>query len=334
MALQPKYADAGAEAMISIDSRVVQNFGMRTAEVRRAQVESSTAASGVVTADERRRVVVEARAAGWIERLHVRAVGESVRRGDLLAEIYAPDLLSARRELALARELGDAELLAAARERADLLGAGGEADSGRRVAIRAPQDGVVTSLPVIEGARVEPGMVLFELTDLASVWLQVAVPEAHAEWMAPGLAAEVRLRALPGRVFPATVEHVYPQLDEAVRTLRLRLALENPDQVLKPGMYAEVKVRGRATGPVTLIPASALIRTGTRSVVMLAEGEGRFRPVAIEAGAERGEEIVVREGLEPGQRVVVSGQFLLDSEASMRGFYDRIDPVPAVSDVR
>ncbi|HEY1077175.1 MAG TPA: efflux RND transporter periplasmic adaptor subunit [Fontimonas sp.] len=335
MDLVPRYADApgaaagdtpGQAAVVTVAPAMVQKLGMRSVAVKTGQIWQRVDTVGSVAVDENRIVTVEARAAGWLERLEVRAVGDTVRRGQVLAGLYSPELLAAQEELALARKLGDARLIDAARTRLKLLGAPDAGAQGprRQVEVVAPQSGVVVELPVRQGAQLTPGMPLMTLADLSTVWIMVEVPEAQAAWVAPGRPAEARLRSLPGRLFEGQVDHVYPLLDAQTRTLRARIAVDNADGMLKPGMYADVTVFGGSRREVVLVPSEALIRTGTRSVVMVDEGEGRYRPVEVVAGAERNDEIEIVDGLQPGQRVVVSGQFLIDSEASLQGAYNRI----------
>ncbi|MGE0387560.1 MAG: efflux RND transporter periplasmic adaptor subunit [Gammaproteobacteria bacterium] len=331
MALVPKYADAGG-ATVEIDPRMVQNLGMRTAVVATIRAAARVDTAGTVAIDERRIVAVEPRVAGWVEHLAVRAVGDTVRRGDTLALIYAPDLLAAQEELALATKLGDRSLIDAARTRLDLLGAHavGASPPQRRVPVLAPISGVVTELMVREGAQIAPGTPLMKLADLASVWVQAEVPEALAFGVTAGAPAQARLEAQPGRVREGTVDYVYPTLDARTRSVRARLAFANPDGALKPGMYAQVSILGVQTAQRTTVPAEAVIRTGTRAVVIVAEAKGRFRPVHVVPGRELAGQTEIIEGLRPGQRVVVSGQFLIDSEASLQGAYDRMaDDSPA-----
>lgn len=329
MELVPKYADEGGMSaeggtIVTIDPRMAQNLGMRTAEVKTGTFWQRVDTVGSVAVDENRIAVVEARAAGWVERLDVRAVGDTVRTGQIVAGVYAPDLLAAQEELALAQKLNDLTLIEAAQTRLKLLNASTSGRPQRQTLITAPQSGVVTELMVRQGAQVTPGMPLLKLADLSKVWILVEVPEAQAAWVAVGKPAEARLKGLPGKVFEGKVDYVYPLLDTQTRTLRARLAFDNADGALKPGMYAEVTVFGGAKQDVTLVPSEAVIRTGSRSVVLVAEAEGRYRPVEVTLGSERQDEIVVVEGLKPGQQVVVSGQFLIDSEASLLGAYNRM----------
>jgi Cu(I)/Ag(I) efflux system membrane fusion protein len=328
-AQHPEAQDNGQAGVVQIDPRMAQNLGMRTAAVRSGSFWQRIDAVGSVAIDERRTVAVEARAAGWIERLEVRTVGERVRRGQVLAAIYAPELLAAQEEYALARRLGDAELIEAARSRLSLLGGSPSAGAPqRRVALTAPQDGVVTELLVREGEQVMPGKPLLRLADLSVVWINVEVPEAQAGWIAEGRPAAARLQSLPGQLFEGRVDYVYPILDPQTRTLRARLAFDNPRGEFKPGMFAEVALFGGPRRDVTLVPTEAVIRTGARSLVIVAEAAGRYRPVAVTLGPERDGETVVSSGLQPGQRVVVSGQFLIDSEASLLGLHQRLGGAP------
>ena len=222
----------------------------------------------------------------------------------------------------LAESSGDTALAKASQQRLRLLGGG--AGGGSQSGVFAPASGFVMELMAREGAQLSLGMPLMKLADLSKVWLQVEIPEVQAGWVKEGRSAEARLKSLPGEVFKGTVDYLYPQLDMGTRTLKARLVFDNPDGSLRPGMFADVTLFGGSQSDVVLVPSEAVIRTGTRTVVMVAESEGRFRPVSVEAGPERNDETVILSGLEAGQQVVVSGQFLIDSEASLLGAYQRI----------
>jgi Cu(I)/Ag(I) efflux system membrane fusion protein len=314
--------------VVAIDPRMAQNLGMRTAPVTRGASALRIAAVGSVVIDENRIAVVEARAAGWVERLEVRAEGETVRAGQVVARVYSPDLLAVQEELALARKLDDPALVSAAQSRLKLLNVDPAAQPQRRTPIVAPQSGVVTELLVRQGAQVTPGMPLMKLADLSKVWMAVEVPESQSAGLSVGQPAEARLRGWPGRTFSGTVDHVYPVLDAGTRTVRARVAFDNAEGALKPGMYADVTLFGGGDQEESLVPTEAVIRTGTRTVVLVAEAQGRYRPVQVTLGPERGDQVVVRSGVEPGQQVVVSGQFLIDSEASLIGAYERMGGSP------
>lgn len=333
MELVPKYADEGSDGtVVQIDPRVVQNLGVRTAPVERGAFTQEVSAVGAVEVDERRIFAIESRAAGWVEELYVRAVGDPVHRGRRVAGVYSPELYSAQEELVLAVQTGDSGLIKATRQRLLLLGAAeaqvdevvrsGKAQ--RRLVIAAPSNGVVTELNVRQGQQVAPGMPLMRIADLSRVWITVEIPEVQAGWVRQGRTAQARLSAMPGRTFEGRVDYLYPRLDTATRTLRARLVFDNADGLLKPGMYADVSLAGSERADALLVPSEAVIRTGERTVVLVAEGEGRFRPVEVEIGPERSNRIVILSGLEEGQQVVVSGQFLIDSEASLMGAYNRM----------
>jgi Cu(I)/Ag(I) efflux system membrane fusion protein len=337
MQLVPKYADASAGAeTIVIDPRMVQSLGVRTAPVTRGSVTAKVEAVGSVTVDETRIFAIESRASGWVERLDVRAVGEPVRRGQTVAGVYSADLYTAQAELVLAAKSGDGTLIAAARRRLGLLGMSSaqidevlrRGEAMRQVSIASPANGVVTELNVREGQQVAPAMPLMRIADLSRVWVTVELPESQLGSLQAGQKVTARLRALPGKEFPGEVQYVYPRLESATRTASARIVFENPQGELKPGMYAEVTLaartdkRGETT--VVLVPSEAVIRTGTRTVVIVAEANNRFRPARVEIGPESQGQTVILAGLEEGERVVVSGQFLIDSEASLQGALERL----------
>ncbi len=320
----PQGGHAAGSGIVSIDPRMAQNLGMRTAEVRAGSGARMLAAVGSVQINERKIVTIQSRTAGWIDSLAVNAVGDVVEQGQTLATLYSPELYAAQQELALARSSGDAALSAAAQQRLKLLG--GSDGNSPASAITAPISGVVTSLDARSGAQLSPGSTLMTLADLGSVWIQIEVPEAQAGSIRVGAAAEARLSSQPNRTFKGTVDYLYPTLDTRTRTLRARLVFDNPDSLLKPGMYARVAIAAGDADSTLRVPGEAVIRTGTRTVVIVAEGEGRYRPVEVEAGADHSDQTAILSGLTAGQRVVVSGQFLIDSEASLQGSYQRMAP--------
>ncbi|MCX7893995.1 MAG: efflux RND transporter periplasmic adaptor subunit [Burkholderiales bacterium] len=329
MDLVPKYADEAEEGTVSVSPRVVQNLGVRTAEARTGTLARRLEAVGAVGWNERAVVVLQARTPGFVERLYVRAPLDAVAKGAPLVALHAPEWAAAQEEyLALlgSQAEGAAELRPAARERLLRLGmsAGDIAalERDRRVhasvTLTAPIAGVVAELGAREGMAVMPGATLFRIVDLASVWVNAEVPEAYASWVRPGAAVEARVPAWPGETFRGKVSAILPEVDPETRTVRARVELANPGARLKPGMFATLAFAPPAAKPAVLVPSEAVIRTGTRSVVLVAEGEGRFRPVDVEVGAEAGGETEILKGLSAGERVVVSGQFLVDSEASLR----------------
>jgi Cu(I)/Ag(I) efflux system membrane fusion protein len=338
MQLVPVYADdkPGADSGVTVSARAQQNLGLRSALAETVELREEWPAVGSVQADERRIVRAELRSAGWVEKLHVRAVNDPVRAGQVLAEVYSPELLAAQEEYLLARRMAqanpaDGTLANAARQRLVSLGypegsiAALESSGAarRRVPILAPISGVLSELGVREGAQVQPGMPAFTLTDLSSVWIVLEVPEAQAALLRPGLRARARVQGLAEREFEGRVDYIYPELNVQTRTVKARVTVANPGLVLRPGMFAEVILASAARRALT-VPTEAVIQTGTRSVVIVMEGE-RFRAATVKTGMERDGRTEILGGLKEGERVVASGQFLIDSEASLKGALDRLE---------
>jgi Cu(I)/Ag(I) efflux system membrane fusion protein len=332
MQLVPRYAKDAAPGSIAVDSRVVQNLGLRVARVEQGSFARVVDTVGSVGVDEHRIEAVQVRQSGWVERLAVRAAGDSVRRGQLLAGIYSPDLLATQQELLIALGSDDPKLIEAARRRLALFGLS-EAQITRvektqqverRVDYYAPFDGYVMDLGAREGAEVQPGNMLFQLADLNSVWITAEVPETQAAWLKPGDRAEVEVPALPGERFEGQVDFLYPELTQATRTLKVRVVVKNPRKHLRPGMFAAAHFRSMAQDHALTVPSEAVIKTGTRSFVIVADDDTHFRPARVRVGAEQGGRSEILEGLAFGQNVVSSGQFLIDSEANLRGAFDNL----------
>jgi len=345
MQLVPVYADAPAdEGKVSISPVVEQNLGIRTADVTRGKLAMGVEAVGTVAWNERDVALVQARSAGFVERLFARAPLDPVKKGQPLAAVYVPDWVAAQEEfLAVKRMPGNGldGLLDGARQRMRLAGmtdaqiravdGGGKVQP--RVTINAPIGGVVSELSVREGTTVAVGAPMFRINGLGTVWVNAEVPEAAAAQVRPGSLVEARTPSSPGTVLKGRVSAILPEVDPATRTLRARVELENPGQRLVPGMFATVRFAPAAGTDTLLIPTEAVIRTGQRSVVMVALGEGKFTPVEVEPGSEGDGKTEIRRGLEAGQKVVVSGQFLIDSEASLRGTATRLAERPKADQV-
>lgn len=332
MQLVPKYAKDAAPGSIAVDSRVVQNLGLRLARVEQGSLARVVDTVGSVGVDEHRIEAVQVRQSGWIERLDVRAAGDSVRRGQLLVGIYSPDLLATQQELLIAQGANDPQLIEAARRRLALFGLS-EAQIvrveknhqvERRVAYYAPFDGYVMDLGARQGAQVQPGTMIFQLADLNSVWVTAEVPETQAAWLKPGDRAEVEVPALPGERFEGQVDYLYPELTQATRTLKVRVVVKNPHKHLRPGMFAAAHFQSMTHTQALTVPSESVIKTGTRSFVIVADDDTHFRPTRVRVGAEQGGRSEILEGLALGQSVVASGQFLIDSEANLRGAFDNL----------
>ncbi len=346
MQMVPKYANEGADPnIVRIDPATVQNLGIRTASVERRVLASAIRVPGTITWDLRQATTVSARVDGVISQLYVRAPYTTITTGEPLATLLAPQWNSALAEYGALQQAqsSDAKALrTAARQRLEVLGlsdadlrsAGRGADGG--ITLHAPQAGVVTTLDVREGQQVSAGQTLMTVNGLSTVWIEAALPQAVAGTVRSGTPVSVTVDALPGRVFRGTVETLLPDIDAMTRTQRARIVLANPDGALSPGMFATVQlapVRGEA---VPVIPDDALITMGSQARVIVSEGNGHFRAMAVHTGRASGGYTEILAGLEGNEKVVISGQFLIDSEASLSGALDRLNgdaaqPTPAAS---
>jgi Cu(I)/Ag(I) efflux system membrane fusion protein len=336
MDLVPRYADAGGDsASMLIDPSVTQNLGMRVTSVTREHISQTVEAVGTLGYDERDVAVVQARSAGFVEKVYGLAPDDVIAANAPLADLFFPQWSAAQEEYLALRGMNEPQLLAAARQRLRLVGMSAEhiaalERSGKASqiwTITSPIGGVLRSLDVREGMTLAAGASLARINGLEKVWLEVAVPEAQASNLKAGQKVEARLPAYPGESLEGVIEAILSQANLDSRTLRVRVVLPNPDQLLRPGMTADVTL-SRDEDSVLVIPTEALIRTGRRTLVMLAEGEGKFRPVEVRVGRETDFKTEVLSGLEEGQRVVASGQFLLDSEASLRGLTSEPEQPP------
>jgi len=338
MPLVPKYAgeaddDAG---VVRIDPREVQNLGVRTARAERGRLSADIHATGTVAFDERAVSVVQARVAGIVEQLAVRAPLTSVKQGQPLLTLLAPDWTAAQQEYLSLRNSqapGLDDIRAAARQRLVLLGMSeaqvraveraGQAQM--RIIVSAPREGVVAELAVREGASVMPGTPLLRINGLDMVWVNAAIPEAQAGNVSTTSAVEVDVPAFPGEHFAGRIESLLPDIDAATRTQTARVVLPNSDHRLAPGMFAHVRIAGSRETTGTLVPTDAVIATGMRTIVVVGLGDGRFRAQEVRVGSESGGKTQVLDGLTDGETVVLSGQFLIDSEASLTGALSRLE---------
>ncbi|HEY1129603.1 MAG TPA: efflux RND transporter periplasmic adaptor subunit [Roseateles sp.] len=329
MQLQPRYADEGDAAegsALRVAPEAVQALGVRTATVERRELAAHVVAPGTVQLNERDVSIVQARSGGFVEKVYARAPGDVIAAGAPLVDLLLPDWVAAQREYLAVRALGDAALGAASRQRMLLLGmpeslVAAVERSGQvqaRYTVVAPQGGLIAELMVRQGMAVSAGMSLARINGLGSVWFEVAVPEAQAGVVAMGQTAELRFATWGPEVFKARVAAVLPEASGETRTLRLRLELPNPGQRLKAGMSGQASLQG-PTRAELLVPSEAVIRTGRRALAYVVDAPGRFRPVAVQPGREVDDWLVITAGLEAGQQVVASAQFLIDSEASLRG---------------
>lgn len=341
MMLVPVYGGAGGDdqGTVTVSPRIQQNLGVRTAEVVEGTLQPMVSAVGSIAWNERDQSVVQARATGYIEKLHVRATLDRVRAGQPFADLFVPEWVAAQEEYLGVKRFaaGDAGLAAAARQRLLLAGMS-EAQVARvdatgsvqpRITLVAQSSGVVAELIAREGMTVSPGMMLARINGLTSVWANAELPESQAAVVRPGSRVEARSPGIPGAVFRGSVQALLPEVNATTRTLKARVQFANADGQLVPGLFVTMQFMDTRAGKALLVPTEAVIQTGRRAVVMVAEEGGRFAPVDVETGLETGGQTEIRRGLKAGQRVVVSSQFLIDSEASLKGVEARLNNQPA-----
>jgi Cu(I)/Ag(I) efflux system membrane fusion protein len=342
MDLVPKYADDNDTSTIRIDPTITHNLGVRTVRVRAVTPNRTLNAVGTLTFSTRDLAIVQTRSEGFVERAYPHAVGDVVKKGAPLIDLLIPAWVGAQQEFLALQTIRDEKLREAARQRLRLLGMPESAiDAVARIGtpqpitpITAPITGMIQSLDARTGMALSAGQTIAQIVALDPVWLDVAVPESSGSWIKHDDRAAIVFAAWPSEKFTGEVLDILPETQKDTRTLTVRLALPNPEQRLKPGMFAYVQLSPSsdvaAAAPQLVVPTEALIRTGQRTLVMLAEDGGRFRPAEVEIGEEIGDDTVIVRGVNDGEHVVTSGQFLIDSEASMKGVLARaLDSAPS-----
>ena len=331
MALVAKYADDGgpaeaAAAGVRIDPALTQNLGLRIAVARMGTLGGDLAATAVVDFNQRDVALVQARADGFVQRVYNRAPGDVIAAGAPLADLLIPSWGGAQGEYLAVRRTGETSLIRAARQRLVLLGMSDALitsveQSGRPrtvITLTSPIGGAIRTLSVRSGMTVAQGMTLAEVSGLSTVWLNAAIPETLAGQVRTGQGVEVTLSAFPSERFAGRLTALLPEVSGDSRTLTGRVEMPNRGGRLRPGMYGQI-VFGGSGAPALLVPSEAVIRTGTRNLVMLALAEGRYQPAQVRVGREAGGQTEILAGLAVGERIIASGQFLIDSEASLSG---------------
>ncbi|WP_395699356.1 efflux RND transporter periplasmic adaptor subunit [Aquabacterium sp.] len=336
---EPPAASTSGMAPLRISTEKVQKLGVRTEAAQLRPLARLLHAAGRVEPDERRIALVTPRFEGYVERLLVNATGQAVAAGQPLFEVYSPELLAAQREYVIAmqglqamqgageasaagmRQLADASLARlrlwglAEEEIAALVRTG---EPRRSVTLRSPVAGIVTEKKALQGMRFMPGEALYQVTDLSAVWVLADVPEQDLGLLKLGAKAWLRFDAFPGQRFEGRVAYLYPTLKAETRSATLRIELPNPQRLLRPAMFAQVDVAAGSAAAVLTVPDSAVIDTGTRRLVLVQRGEGRFEPRDVTLGARGDEHVEVLQGLQPGEQVVVAANFLIDAESNLK----------------
>lgn len=341
----PVYADgdSGGDApagTVTIDPTVVQNIGVRTAVVEQRPLARQINALGSVDFNEERLARLHPKVSGWIERLDVEETGAEVKRGTILLSIYSPDLVAAQQEYLVALTNWEAvhkssaeqvkssarRVLQSARERLELFDVPAhqirELKQSRKVMrnlhIHSPFAGRVMNIGAREGQYVSPKDEIYLIADLNRIWVYVDVYEDDLPWIKLGDEAELRVRAAPGQTFQGAVEFIHPTQNPKTRTVRVRLAFDNPGLMLKPGMFANVILRVDQQPSALVVPTEAVVRSGSREQLFVAKDAGTFEPRDVRLGISSEGFTQVLEGVSAGEQVVVSSQFLIDSESKLR----------------
>ncbi|ABA06377.1 Secretion protein HlyD [Nitrobacter winogradskyi Nb-255] len=328
--------DGGSVVRVSLGK--LQRTGVRSELVKRRTVGRLMRVPGMIQLDERRISVVATRSDAFVNEVANVTTGDRVTKGQVLVRLYSPDIAAAGALFLSDLNIGGRDgAIGGARQRLENLGVPPEAiaeiERTRKVPLsitwRAPRDGVVLERNVVEGMKAAPGDVLFRLADISTIWVLADVPEFDLAAVRIGAPVTVRVRSLPGRSFEGRVSLIYPQVGEATRTARVRIEIANPDGVLLPNMYAEVEIGTGDAAPVVAVPDSAVIDTGTRQVVIIDRGDGRFEPRDVKIGL-RGEGLTeIREGIAEGDRVVVAANFLIDAESNLKAALRGLTPPEA-----
>ncbi len=322
---------------VKIDPAVENNLGVKTALVEREVLSPRIETVGYIAFDESQLWQTNVRVSGWVEKLYINAVGEKVKQGETLFTLYSPELVKAQEELISAYKTNRKGMIRGATERLITLGVDRSqiksivrrGKASQTIEIKAPADGIIASLNIREGGYLSPAQAVISAGPLDDVWVDAEVFERQSHWIKQGSQASMTLDALPGGEWNGEVDYVYPILDPSTRTLRVRLHFSNPEEELKPNMFANVTLHPLTSNEVLTIPRSSVIRSGGITRVVLAEGDGKYRSARIEVGREASGKIEVLKGLDKGDRIVTSAHFMLDSESSQSADLSRINGVEA-----
>ncbi|MFA5937726.1 MAG: efflux RND transporter periplasmic adaptor subunit [Sinimarinibacterium sp.] len=328
-----------AGTVVVLGPEKVQKLGVRTARVERRKLVRTVRASGAIAVNETHHHTVAPKFEGWIEELHVNQTGAAIRRGQALAEIYSPELVSAQQEFTIAthalaslansggaeRETMQALADAALRRlrnwdipdrELETLRHGGAVR--RTLAIVSPVDGVVLEKRAVEGMRFMPGEMLFDLADLSEVWLLADISAQDLADVRLGQAVRFTTPAQPGREFLGSVAFIYPTMTEATRTVKIRVVLPNADGALRPALFGQVEIATGSEEARVVVPHSAVLDSGARQTVLVAHAGGRFEPRAVQLGG-RGDDVVeILDGVQEGEEVVIAANFLIDAESNLK----------------
>lgn len=351
------YADESGSAVpgtVQIDPVVVQNIGVRTTKAKQESLNRVVRALGRIDMNEELVARIHPKIEGWIEVLRVDKTGEVVRKNDVLLSVYSPQLVTTQEEFVIATKALRAaqnsgspvaiksaeDVIASVRERLLLLDVAPHqiealAKTGkveRYLHIHSPFDGVVMRIGAREGQYVTPNTEMFMLADLSKVWVYVDIYEYELPWISVGDVGEMRVVAVPGRVFEGEITYVYPYMEERTRTVKVRLEFDNSDGLLKPEMFATVSIQAKRQVDAIVVPTEAVVRSGNREQIFVVTGEGRFEPRDVKLGVSADGVTQILAGVEAGEEVVSSSQFLIDSESKLREATAKMSGIKAPDD--
>lgn len=355
MDLVPVYADeAGSSGIVKIDGVLQQQMNLQTTVAKKQNIQKTIYTNGVLTPDERKEYAVTTKVSGWVDELHVNYTGQEVRKGEKLLEIYSPELVSAQEEVLTAVEYqklvenskdneikkSGEELLENSLRKLRLLDIPEkdinklieEGKVKKNLTLYAPFDGIVLKKNVDEGEKIIAGKTLLQIADLRNLWLKADIYENELPLISVGSSAEITFSYFPGEVLNGRVSFIYPTVDPQTRTVQVRFDIPNPNLTFKPSMFATVEIKGKTIKNVVTVPEQSIIRSGKDAIVIVALGEGKFKPASVKLGQYAEGYYQVLDGLTAGTKVVTNSQFLIDSESNLRSAVNKFQSAKETSD--
>ncbi len=344
MDLVPVYEDeGGASGVVTIDPAVQQNMNVKTEVVKVKKMNAEVITNGILEIDERKEFVVTTKVGGWVEKLYVNYTGQEVKKGEKLIDIYSPQLVAAQQEFITALSYSasvmnssDENIAASGKElinnsirKLELLDVSSleierlrkTKEINKYVTLYAPFVGTVIHKQVTEGEKIKPGSPLLRIADLKNLWLMADVYEYELAKIKVGSTADITFNYLPGKTFKGKISFIYPTLDAKTRTVKVRIDMPNYNNELKPSMFATITISGKDLGNYPVVPEYAIIRSGQTNIIVLALGDGKFRPVDVKLGNYADGYYQVLDGLTDGNKIVTSAQFLIDSESNLKAAF-------------
>ncbi len=343
MDLVPFYKDDGGEdGVVKISPIVQNNLGVRISSVKKGQLNREINTVGYINFDEEKVYHLHTRVEGWIEKVAIKAVGDEVKKGQKLFELYSPTLVNAQEEYMTALRSQSRILIKASKDRLISLGITPEQISQlrktrkiqQRISYFARHDGFIKEMKILNGMYIKPSMNVLTIAQIDTIWVIAEVFERQSSWVKKGQTVDMNVEAYPDKTWQGVVDYIYPVLDKKTRTLRVRLRFNNPQQLLKPNMFSRLIIHSSFNKETLFVKREAIIRNGGIERVVKALGEGKFQSVAVKTGAESGNYIELIKGLNENDQIVTSAQFLIDSESSLTASFERMEEPEALADMK